>query len=138
MDDAKKTKRRWTPVMTGLAATAVSAGILLAAQFGAEGASSVWFIPVFCLPAGLLAAFFHARRLRFLLGGLLLGLLTGALSSFGLLGQPVEGLFFMVGATMTFFVTLGLLGGGFFEFVLFLHHLTHGRRPADYGAQKGE
>ena len=124
--------------MTGLAVSAAAAAILLAAEFGSEGFSSAWFIPVFCLPAGLLATLFHARRLRFLLGGLLLGLFTGTLSSFGLLGQPVEGLFFMVGATMTFVVALCLAAGGFVEFVLFLHHLAHGRRPADYGAPKGE
>lgn len=136
MEEAKKTKKRWTPVMTGLAVTAVTAAILLAAQFGSEGSSAAWFIPVFSLPAGLLAALFHARRLWLLLGGLASGVFAGILSSFGLLGQPVEGLFFMVSATMAFFVTLCLVAGAFLEFVMFLHHLTHGRKPGHYASPK--
>jgi len=124
--------------MTGLAASAASAAILLAAQAGSEGFASAWYVPAFTITAGLFAAMFHSKRLWRLLCGLLSGLVIGMFSSFSLLGQPVEGLFFMVAATMTFFTALCLVAGGFFEFVFFLHHLTHGRRPAEYGVPKGK
>lgn len=132
MDVEKKTRFRWVPAHTGLAVTAGAAAVLLAGR--GEGASAVWYVPVFSLAAGLLAAFFHAKRLKMLLGGLVLGLLIGTLSSFSLLGQPVEGLFFMVASTVTFFVALLLVAGAFLEFVFFLHRVTHdavrGRAPA--------
>lgn len=137
MDDAKRHVKRWTPVATGLATSLSSAALLLAAHFKTEdGTSTAWFVPLFSLTVGALAALFHARRLQALLGGLIFGLSSGALSSFGLIGQPVEDVFFAIAATLVFFVVLGLIFGAFVEFVMFLHHLAHGRDRRTYGGPK--
>lgn len=119
---------------TGLATSCLSAALLLAAHAKTDdAASAAWFIPSFALVFGAFASLFHARRLRALLVGLVLGLVSGVASSVGLLRQPVEGIFFAVAATMTFFAALGLVVGAFVEFVMFLHHVSHGRRPGRYG-----
>ncbi|HTM68990.1 MAG TPA: hypothetical protein VL426_06875, partial [Candidatus Binatia bacterium] len=133
MDAAKKPRFQWRPAHTGLAVSAATAAVLLAGRSADDASVPVWYFPLFALAAGLLAAAFHSRRLRFLLGGLIFGLVVGALSSLAFFGQPVEGLAFMVSATVTFYAVLCLAAGAFFEFVLFLHHLTHGRKPASYG-----
>ena len=124
---------------TGLATSLLSAVLLLAAHFKTEGgASAAWFVPMFSLMTGAFTALFHARRLHALLGGLVFGLTSGFFSSLGLLGQPVEDVFFAVAATMAFFVALGLILGAFVEFVMYLHHLAHGRARNRYGkSEKG-
>lgn len=136
MEGAKRQSTvRWTPVATGLVVSAAAAAFLLAARYRtADGVAAAWVIPSFSLCSGALAAFFHARRLRALLLGVLFGLGNGIMASVSLLGQPVEDVFFVVASTLAFFMALCLVIAAFVEFVLFLHHVAHGRDPRRYGA----
>ncbi len=134
MDDKKRRIFRWSPVATGLAVSVAAAAFLLAARYRTDdGAAAAWAIPAFSLVSGALAASFHARRLKALLLGVLFGLVNGVMASVGLLGQPVEDVFLVVASTMAFFMVLCLVIGAFVEFVLFLHHVAHGRDPRRYG-----
>jgi hypothetical protein len=137
MDESKSIMLRWTPVSTGLAVSAVSAAFLLAAHYRSPGdAAAAWAVPLFSLAAGSLATLFQARRLRALLLGTVFGAVNGIMASVGLLGQPMEDMFAVVASTMAFFMVLCLIVGAFVEFVLFLHHVAHGRDPRRYGGSR--
>lgn len=136
MEPSKRPRFRWSPAATGLAVTAACAAVLLAGMAGGDGSAPAAYVPAFSVLAGALAAAFQAKRLKATLGGLLFGLLVGALSALTFIGQQVEGRFFMVAATLTFYAVLLLSAGAFLEFVLFLHRLTHGARPR--GREKEE
>lgn len=123
---------QWGPAASGLVAVLVTAGMLLASRVGSEDLTWARVVPAFVLLNGTLVAAFHARRLWSLLAGMTAGIITGVASTWGLIGQPVEGLFSVVTFTLAFFVALGLLLGGFIEFVLYVHHLAHGRPPREY------
>ena len=122
----------WGPAAAGLVASLVTAGILAASRVGSEDLAWARIVPAFALLNGTLIAAFHVRRLWALLAGLVMGIVVGVASTWGLIGQPVDGLFTVVALTMAFFVVLGLILGAFLEFVFIVHHVAHGRSLRAY------
>lgn len=126
--------QHWGSAATGLVASLVTAGILLASRIGSDDLAWARVVPAFALLNGTLVAAFHARRLWALLAGIVAGIAMGVISTWGLIGQPVDGLFTVVALTLAFFAVLGLILGGFIEFVMYVHHLAHGRPSREYQA----
>lgn len=127
-------KRQWAPLVTGTAASLVTAGVLLIARAASEEYAWPQVVPALVVLNGMFVAGFHHRRLWALLAGFAAGIMFGIASTWGLIGQPVQDLFTVVALTLAFFSAVGLLLGGFLEFVMFVHHLAHGKPARDYQA----
>jgi len=121
--------RVFTPaaVLTGLVALP-----LAAAMARQPDALNAWLLPATVGTVGVLSAALAALRLRAILGGAASGYAVAVASAWPFFVHESTGAFLAVALTFVFFMSLGAVIGSFVEFVLFLHHVTHGYAPKDY------
>ena len=129
-----------TPLMTG-AAIVIAQAVILAIAFASSAevdSRKVWLVPAVALLSGLLTGFFHQKGWIALLVVYIFGLVIGDISALSIINQPVEGVFFIVTATVAFFTALGLSVGILAELVRLIHYLAHGGRIWKYPGERLE